>query len=199
MRAFLYGIVRASRTVPRRLGRIIRYTSLLLLCFFLFLGAWGVVYRYQALRVCGVFPNGLLIGREALFNRRGEGGEIYARLKLPDGEFLLDMPAYDIRFSETTVWGRAWPKQQPPSAQNQAGKHRLRPYRFAYRPDAGLVRETQSPELYARLRRDSGPSIFPPRVAPRRMISEITLFHALAVWPQTRREDCPLNIFPPPP
>ncbi len=196
-------LVRIFLRMLRITGNIIIYTSLLLFCFYMTLGAAGLVYRYKEFRVCVVLPNGLLLGRDALFNRKGVGGRFYPRLKLPNGDFLLDTAVHDLSFTQTTLRGQATPKQTPAGQNREGEKDGMPPYRFAYRADTGLVIETKNPELYRKVVSERGPAVYPPFPDhPPDCCTGLTgksMFYHLVNRPRFRKEDCPLNIFQPPP
>jgi len=133
----------------RLLHRIMLYVSgfvlfALLLVLILYVGS-------KEYHVCIGLPNGLIIGREALFapGRIFDGHDLplvpRVILKLPDGSPLIRDEVFPIYITGTTVYGRGEPRDRSKAS-----------YTFAYRPDVGLVYRHVDPDTYARLESEAG-------------------------------------------
>ncbi len=100
---------------------------------------FGLVFLLTVGETCVRLPNGMLISREALFDRKHRHWySFHAVLKKPDGEIIHNYRYFTNHVTETTIYSSY----------------------SAYRPDVGLVQEDENPELHARLVKEAGPLIY---------------------------------------
>ena len=89
----------------RMAGKLLKYLSFSVFCFFLLSFCLIYTARNTKYRFCAELPNGLRIGREALFDPRKYLWTPNVVVKLPDGTTLVPGGSHSFYFSETTVYG----------------------------------------------------------------------------------------------
>ena len=166
--------------------RIIKYAFYAFLILALVLALWWLTYRIYRFKICAELPNGLLIGRVALFDSKEPYWNPNVTIKLPDGTSLIKHHVHSFYFSDSTAYGVAGPVYNSNMD-----------YGFAYRPDIGFAQDTQSPKKYKKLREEAGLPLGGAEVlgypTNRNLLS---VYYKLIESPKYRREYCPLSIFP---
>jgi len=170
--------------ILKYLLRAMKYTALILLVLLLVFAVWWLGVRVYRYKVCVELPNGMLIGRVAVFDPKNYLWTPGVTLKLPDGTRMIKDPVHLVYFSKTTVYGTAGPLYR---AQDD--------YHFAYRPDVGFILASKDWSKFEMLKEEAGELLR----STRTHTINLNLLGAYMVFseePDYRRTFCPLSIFP---
>lgn len=166
--------------------KALKHSCIFLFTLFVLWFGLALYFRIVQTRVCAELPNGLLVGRSALFSFQNTRKISDVVLKLPDGTVLVKNKFIEFYFSETSTYGVAEPRDYSSS-----------PFSFAYRPDIGFVLQGDNPEKYKLIVREAGSLIKAYRGhKDLGYASLLKVYEELIELPAYRREDCPVTLFP---
>lgn len=129
---------------------LLKTIAILFLCFVLLCMGFLATSIYWRYGRCIRIPNGVVIAREAFLNPRNSYFTPNVVVKGPDGTVFSRGNDVLFYFSQTTaLWNDNRLGSEPSNTHFTE--------RLAYRPDLGLVRGWESPDLIKQVEREMGP------------------------------------------
>lgn len=166
-----------------KIFRFIMATMLIISIIFLILWIYNRHYIY---RICVELPNGLFIGRTALFDHKKHWMDVGVVIKSADGKVLIPDYIDNFYFNDKAAYGGAMPMFRHEDS-----------YGFAWRADTGVVLKKDDPDLYEKVVASAKPpSGVPGLLDPEVHTNLAGVYFALKDSPDYRREYCPLSVFP---
>ncbi len=164
-----------------KVAAIILTIPLLFALAWIILNLFSVAYILVAGETCARLPNGMLISKEAIFDRNDKyWHSFHAVLKKPDGDIIYGFGDWANHITQTTIYSSY----------------------SAYRPDVGLVQEDENPELYARLIKEAGALIYingsPSAKEGENQnghLSFTLIYEILRAHPDYQYKGCPVALF----